>query len=148
MDESPNHLAGAADAAQPVSGINVFWIIFVLGITSACHPLGSSIGFPHTIRRYIRIFPLTALFDTVLLYSELVSCMLDTKRPLRVSARSVSIRRLHAAVPSEEGIMDGDEGGSRQWLKAMIAFIGLDVRVRFLSNALVIFAYTKMFGYG
>ncbi len=151
MDEpyklnSLNHRAGVDDAAQPVSGINVFWIIFVLGITSAWHPLGSSVGFPHKIRRYIRIFPLTALFDTVLLYGELVACMLDKKRSLRASARSVSISRLYATVPSVEGIMGDDEGGS-QWLKAMIAFIGLDVRARFLGNALVIFAYTKMFGY-
>lgn len=150
MNEPPNHPVGAADtaAAQPVSGINVFWIIFLLGITSAWHPLGSSIGFPHNTRRYIRIFPLTALFDTVLLYAELVSCMRDTKRSLRVSARSVSTRRLHAGIPSAEGIMDDDEGSTRRWLKAMIAFIGLDVRVRFLGNALVVFAYTKMFGYG
>lgn len=155
MDEPsklhPLHHRAGADDTQPVSGINIFWIVLVLGITSAWHPLGSSVGFPSKLRRYTRIFPLTALFDTVLLYGELVACMLeiDNKRSLRGSARSVSIRRLRAAVPFVEGVMGGDDAdeGGNQWLKAMILFIGLDVRVRFLSNALVVFVYAKIFGY-
>jgi len=138
---------------QPVSGINVFWIIFILGITSAWHPLGSSVGFPTKTRRYVRIFPLMSLFDTLLFYSELVSCVLYKKIPLRGDARSVSTRRLQAAIPSADGMVEVEDGEGVltglviQWLKAMIVFIGLDVRVRLMSNALVVFAYAKIFGY-
>jgi len=73
--------AGAGgDDSQLVSGINIFWIVFVLGIASAWHPLGSSIGFPNKTRRYIRIFPLMAIFDTLLLYGEFTIGVFEKKQ--------------------------------------------------------------------
>src|SRR5438105_639187 len=138
------------DGFQPVAGINVFWVIFVLGITSAWHPLGASVGYPSSIRRYVRILPLMALFDALLLYGELISLLIKKRSPLRVSARIVAIKRLKAALPDADGLEDIEDGGAGisnsfiiQWLKAIIVFIGLDVRIRFLSNALVVLLYAK-----
>lgn len=144
----------AADGSQPVAGINVFWIIFILGITSAWHPLGASVGFPSSIRRYVRILPLMPLFDALLLYSELISSVIEKKSSLRASARIIAIKRLKAAIPDADGLEEVQDGGAGvptsvviQWLKAIIVFIGLDVRVRFLSNALVVLLYAKSLGY-
>ena len=164
--------AGAADGsnngAQPVSGINIFWIIFVLAITSAWHPLGSSAGFPSKIRRYIRLFPLTALLDTFLLYAEFIITFLDGRdqhRPLRHAARGTALRRLRNGALLDEDLANGTDDDASVaddlpdgtgaiindsnvgWLTTIVLFIGLDVRARLLSNALVVLVYAKILGY-
>lgn len=174
MNITVNSTAGAGAAgdgnnsAQPVSGINIFWIIFVLAITSAWHPLGSSVGFPSKIRRYIRLFPLTALLDTFLLYAEFIIAFLDGRdqhRPLRHAARGTALRRLRNGALLDENLVDGvdddasvadglpDGAGATindsnvGWLTTIVLFIGLDVRARLLSNALVVLVYAKILGY-
>lgn len=109
--------------------------------------MGSSIGFPNKVRRYVRIFPLMALFDTFLLYSELFSNKMERKISVRASARSVFFKRLRAAIPDADDMVeveDAEDGVPTalviQWLKAIIVFIGLDIRVRFVTNALVVHA--------
>ncbi|KAM7215679.1 hypothetical protein V8F06_008970 [Rhypophila decipiens] len=140
---------------------NVFWFILVLSITSAWYALGSSIGFPDEIRRYVRIFPLTALFETILLYAEFVIQLFGKpQNTVRDAARTVAIERLRAAVRndnrnggSSSTNPDGSERRSRAlltskvWLQALILFIGLDVRARLLSDIHATLSYTKMYGY-
>ncbi|KAK1758984.1 hypothetical protein QBC47DRAFT_370841 [Echria macrotheca] len=153
MSSQPDPASPAAQlsaiGSQPVSGINVFWIVFVLGTTAAWHPLGKSVGFPNDIRRYVRVLPLTALFDTCILYGELISAMREKRASRRETTRAVVFRRLMASVPDAELISNGSNTDEGEWrrLKAMILFIGLDIRARLLANALVIFVYVKILGY-
>ncbi|KAK4209269.1 hypothetical protein QBC37DRAFT_378252 [Rhypophila decipiens] len=117
------------------SAATSFWVILVLGITSAWHPPGSSIGFPDEIRRYVRIFPLTALFDTVILWAEFVIHIFDAKYGSSSTNPDDSERRNRAL------------STNKVWLQALILFIGLAVRARLLRDILAILSYTKMYGY-
>ncbi|KAK0740076.1 hypothetical protein B0T18DRAFT_490845 [Schizothecium vesticola] len=143
----------AAHVPQPVSGTNVFWILFVLAITVSSHPLGSCIGFPNDTRRYLRILPFTALFDATLLFIECITYMRRQGHPPPYAARAVFLRRLRASVPDNQWTDNqGDDGHGNPdlnqiWLKALVLFIGTDLRPRFVTNALVVFVYTKIYGY-
>jgi len=162
---------GQSNQPSPVLGITIFWILLTLCIVSSWHPLGSSSGFPSKIRRHIRILPLTVLFDSVLLYWEFVHCLVHDRqnRSARDLARQVAIRRLrtNTVVPekikhgdgvemlplggvirrvtsAEEGTNANPSNTARWWLRAVVLFIGLDLRPRILSNILVLFLYTKI----
>ncbi|KAK0614013.1 hypothetical protein B0T14DRAFT_570001 [Immersiella caudata] len=93
---NPTTPPNPAEIPQPVNGINIFWIIFILALTSAWHPFGAAPDFPPKIRRYIPIFPLTSLLDTLLLYGEFTSPLFsqntNERTSLRSAARAVSIR--------------------------------------------------------
>lgn len=160
----------AAEESQPVIGTTIFWILLALCIASAWHPLGSSAGFPSRIRRHVRTLPLTAMLDTTMLYAELVIYFIRNRQHQSFwdSAQRVAIRRLRANTAisdeirggfellgnwdrhgCEEGVaLDGNNHmTSTNWsLRATILSIGTDMRPRFLSNALVVFVYTKMHG--
>ncbi|KAM7189689.1 hypothetical protein V8F33_009937 [Rhypophila sp. PSN 637] len=120
---------GTENQPDPVIGSNIFWVILVLCITSACHPLGFSIGFPDEIRRYVRIFPLTAMLDTIVLYTEFVIQLFDkpqnTVRDAAQTHQPDDSERRSCALLS-----------NKVRLKGLILFIGLDVRARLLSDIL------------
>jgi hypothetical protein len=173
METNVTTLASTNNTPQPVVGSSIFWVILTLCITTAWHPAGAAPGFSTKLRRYARVFPLTCALDAVLLYAECVSLALDkggfsglslsSLRELRGAVRTVLAHRLGAGVPRRgpgilpiagDGVGDGGDSNSSNGeapnddlLYALVLFLGLDIRARLASNALVVVLYTKIGGY-
>ncbi|KAH7124528.1 hypothetical protein EDB81DRAFT_765346 [Dactylonectria macrodidyma] len=121
---------------EPVNGINVFWILFTLCVACSIHPVGSSIGFATEHRRYVRILPLSAFIDTFYLFAECIQLARRQELSFPAAAFAVARQRLQETISPESKLVE-----------ALILILTLDIRVRLLSNALLVFVYTKVWGY-
>ena len=152
-----DHIQKLTENASPdpsksqVTGMNIFWALLPLCAVCSLHPLGHAMGVKeHKYIRYLRILPLTAIVDAVVLLVECFSTPQQTQTlitPAENGSFQQNVRRqaTRRLLRSVSGLSKQQDASSRVW-RAIIPFI-VDIRPRLLLDAIVVLQYTKLMSY-